>query len=275
MNKAALVLRGGVSRVSGRLLDPDKVSSSDSGYINFAACASLIQLNIIKANPEYKFDVFIQSWNPDLESRLTSLYSPRGVIFENNQDYAQLLHNLTQQSLGNEPRTFQQSFWRRVKPDSDKYKKTYGGLSQALAIKKGVELIGEYGNGVDYEHVILFRPDVALLAPMKLSDYSQPCIYVNKYANLMGDFHWVFHPREIRLFSKLLESVCDGNYHRQHLWIRDYFQRNCGERYIQDEILAGRDEEVMRQVKFSNISFELLSKYGVTASEYDSYDVIS
>ena len=275
MPRAALVLRGGVSRISGRLLNPHDVSSSNSRYINFKACAKSIQKHIIEANPDFQFDVFIQSWNPDLEVELSNIYLPIGKSFESNEKYAPLLHNLTKRSLKNQPRSVNDILGRNLKASSLEYKKTFAGISQALAMKKGVELLIDSGNLSDYENIILFRPDVVLLRAMNLVEYKEDFVYVNNYADLMGDFHWVFKPGRINLFSDLVGSIESGNFHQQHYWIRDYFVSRCGETYLQDNILAGKDEEVMRQVKYSNISFEVLRNFGVSEAEYLEYDVIS
>lgn len=275
MRKAALVLRGGVSRISGRLLNPQEVSSSNARYINFKACAKSIKQNIIEANPDFDFDVFIQSWNPDLEVELSRIYLPMVKSFESNDKYAPLLHHLTTTSLKNQPRSLKDIIGRKLKASSIEYKKTYAGISQALAMKKGVELVINSGKLSAYEHIILFRPDVVLLGAMNLVEYKDDSVYVNNYAESMGDFHWVFRPEKISLFSDLVGSIENGNFHQQHCWIRDYFIDRCAERYVQDKILAGKDEEVMRQVKFSNISFEALRNFGVTEAEYLEYDVIS
>jgi hypothetical protein len=275
MGRVALVLRGGVSRISGRLLNPEDVSNSNSRYVNFRACAKSIQKNIIEANPDFQFDVFIQSWNPDLQTELSKIYLPKGASFENNDEYAPLLHKLTLESLKNQPKTLKEIIRGQIRSSSVDYKKTFAGISQALAIKKGVELINEYGNSTDYDHIILFRPDVVLLRAMKLAEYLENFVYVNNYADLMGDFHWVFHPQKIKLFSNLVESIDKGNYHQQHYWIRDYFRRHCDDGYVQDKILAGKDEEVMRQVKYSKIPFEVLKSFGVSDDEYHEYNVIS
>lgn len=275
MGKAALVLRGGVSRISGRLLNPGDVSNSNSRYINYRACAKSIQKNIIDANPDFQFDVFIQSWNPDLELELTKIYTPKGKSFEINDEYAPILHNLTTQSLKNQPRSLKNGLGRRFNVTSIEYRKTFAGISQALAMKKGVELVVHSGNLSDYDHIILCRPDVVLLRAIDFAEYKDDFVYVNNYAELMGDFRWVFNPRSIGLFSDLVESIERGNYHQQHFWIRDFFVRHCGDTYVQDKILAGRDEEVMRQVRYSKIPFDVLRNFGVSEDEYSEYDVIS
>jgi hypothetical protein len=91
----------------------------------------------------------------------------------------------------------------------------------------------------------------------------------------MGDFHWVFSPKWIHLFSGIVDSIDEGNFHKQHTWIRDFMQRMCGDKYIQDNILAGRDEEVLRQVKYSGIAIDQLRTFGILDDEYDTYDLIS
>jgi hypothetical protein len=50
-------------------------------------------------------------------------------------------------------------------------------------------------------------------------------------------------------------------------------QDHCGDSYVEDNILAGVDEEVLRKVKFSNIAVESLRVFGITDLEFDSYNV--
>lgn len=85
----------------------------------------------------------------------------------------------------------------------------------------------------------------------------------------------MFGPKWISLFQGILHSIDSGNFHKQHTWIRDFMQNTCGEAYLQDNILAGQDEEVLRQVKNSRISIDKLREFGVKDDEYESYDVIS
>lgn len=99
MKKVALVLRGGISRVSGRLLIPNQVSSPSSNYVNFDACAKSLKYNLIDRNLDCKFDLFIQSWNPDLQVELSSIYKPVAANYELNQSYAPLLNTLTKKVL--------------------------------------------------------------------------------------------------------------------------------------------------------------------------------
>lgn len=164
---------------------------------------------------------------------------------------------------------------RKFKEGTIEYQRTYAGISQALAIRKSVELVQMSQKSAEYDLVVLTRPDLILLKPILLSDYSDNYVYVNQYLNLMGDFHWVFSPKWIHLFSGIIDSIDQGNFHQQHTWIRDYMRQNCGDSYIDDNIHAGSDEEVLRQVKHSGIPIDQLRVFGVHDFEYDTYDVIS
>lgn len=261
--------------MSGRLLNPNEVSSSSSEYVNFTACANSIQTNIVVANPEFRFDYFIQSWNPDLASSLNDLYKPLASSYEQNSIYSPILERLTKVSLRNEPKKLLHLLQRPLKSDSLHYLKTYAGISQALAIRKAVQLFENTSNPNDYDLVILARPDVVLLNPMNLSEYSSHSVYVNQYEELKGDFHWVFNPRYLGLFSSLIDSIDEGGYHLEHLWIRNFIRKFYGENYVEDKLKAGRDEEVLRKVKSSMIPLDKLKKFGVTQQQYDSYDVVA
>ena len=275
MKRIALVLRGGVSRVSGRLLNPEQVSSSASNYVNFKACARSIKTNIIDTNPDYKFEVFIQSWNPDLKTQLNNIYNPVAASYEVNQSFAPLLNRLSRLSIQNQPKSFSDRLHRKYREGSVDFLKTYAGISQALAIKRSLDLLKSIGQTANYDRVILTRPDLILLKPILLSDYSTDDVYVNRYADHMGDFHWVFEPKWVSLFQGIVDSIESGNFHKQHTWIRDFIQNTCGDSYREDNILAGQDEEVLRQVRYSRISIDRLREFGVKDDEYESYDVIS
>ena len=206
VSRVALILRGGISRVSGRLLNPIDVSESKTTYVNFEACANSLRKNVMESNPDHQFDVYIQSWNPDLSKRLDALYEPRASIYESNMEFESLLNHVTGLSIRNQ----------RASGDLDRllrgreqglFAETYAGISQALALKKAIGLLESHSTPEKYDLIILARPDVVLLKPIKLSRYWRKAIYVNKYSKSMGDFRWVFRPEKRFVFSNLFDTI--------------------------------------------------------------------
>jgi hypothetical protein len=226
---------------------------------------------LVESNPDLQFDFFIQSWNPDLKEIFESLYKPQASLYELNHDFAPLLNHYTSLSLLNENAQGKNQF----EPDTEIFRQTYAGISQALALQKSIELLNTNVKPLNYELIISTRPDLILLRPMVLSDYRKDAIYVNNYADFMGDFHWVFKPNKRHIFTGLIASIEKGNFHKLHYWIRDYIRDIFGETYIQDKIRAGQDEEVLRQVKYSRIAYKKLEAFGVSKSEYETYDSVS
>jgi len=257
------------------LLIADQLGNSASPYVNFSACAKSVVRNLIEANPDYSFDVFIQSWVPDLAARLEVLYHPTATCHEDNGTYAGLLHALTLRSLLNEGISTigqrNRGFWSL----RERYKEAYAGLSSALALQKAVELLEQRSEAEDYDFIVLYRPDILLLERIDLNLYDKELVYCNKFSERLGDFRWIFAPKNRYCFKTLLDSIPRGNFHRLHYWIRDYFDgeftHGSGAEYVSDEILAGRDEEVLRQVKLVGIAEERCKEYGVTAAEYARY----
>jgi hypothetical protein len=242
MQKVALLMRGGVSRESGRLLDPNNVSSSESPYVNIHACADSIFENLINANPGFEFDVFVQSWNEDLEEDFNHLYSPKHSSYEKNTAYAGYLDELTLRSMENAKAAgdcrklnFRSVIRRGLQAvrktkhsqddETNNYSETYAGLSSSLAVQKAIELFEHNANPSDYNRVILFRPDVILLKKIHLHTYDIENIYCNNFSDRLGDFHWVLSPKNRSFFKDLLPSISKGNHYELHKWIRNYFDQ--------------------------------------------------
>lgn len=288
MNKVALIFRGGVSRESGRLLGSNSVSTGQGEYVNFEACAKSVKKNLISENPEYEFDVFFQSWNPDLKPQIEEIYQPVATLYENNLKFSDLITELSFVSqknaenftapksivsFGNLAKALRLSNLLNV-PNHDvveNFNETYAGISSALAIQKSIELFEANSSQDDYKVAVLYRPDVVLVQPIKLQNYDLSKIYCNKFAERMGDFHWITSPRNLSYFKEIVPSIEKGNFYKLHKWIRDYFDSNTNVEYVSDDLTAGKDEEVLRKTKTSGISFEQLIEFGVTQDQYSRY----
>jgi hypothetical protein len=276
MKRVALIFRGGISRGGGRLLDPSKFEINASDYINFKACANSIKQNLIHANPNYHFDIFFHSWEPAIAEQLDDTWRPLASCHESNRIFWPEISFLTRESMLNylmkalAAKDLDFFNFRRTK------RETFAGISQALAISRALDLFERTVNTNDYKLVVLYRADVMLLCPINLDDFNEEFVYVNRYGDREGDFRWVLSPQSVSHFSGLVSSIrVSKNYHQQHKWIRDWFDfsqtTSRKTPYISDNILAGRDEEVVRKLKTSGIPYSSVEKFGLTLTEYERY----
>jgi hypothetical protein len=148
----------------------------------------------------------------------------------------------------------------------------FSGISQSLSISKAVDLLKSQGsmNPTEYDLVILCRPDVILLEPLDLGNYSPEAITCNGYGDRQGDFRWVFGTKFMEYFIRLPAHFKGRGIHQPHVWIRDYFDSN-GLPYKMDEVKAGLGEEVLRKTRGNGIAFSDLEKYGLSHAEYIRY----
>lgn len=288
MSGVAVLVRGGIARESGRLLDPTQVSASSSEYVNYRACAEPLFRHLIAANPNLKFDFFLQSWNPDLRDELTAIYRPLASSFEWNTDYRSYLDSLVLRSQRNariarffrwnSPANLISRLAVRLRgtakidyPAIESFDESFAGISSTLAISKVISLFEANGDFGRYSQIVIVRPDVLLLRDINLSSYSAEYVYCNNFAERLGDFHWVLSPRNLKYFRRLIRSLRYGNYYQLHKWVRDYFDKWAPNIYLADEIRAGVDEEVLRKIKSSGIPLESVEKFGITSAQYDKY----
>ena len=273
--KVAFILRGGISKVQSRLSFPSSINSADVPFVNFLACSKSINQHIFDANPGVDFDVYLQSWNPELKEALIEIYNPRSHHFSFNSQYENEIRIRCKESLRNEPIKIS-NFRERIRsltPGEYTRSNDYSGISQALAIHLGIQLVEK--SVEQYDFVILYRPDLLLVKDICLNNYNSNVISVNNYDNCLGDFHWIFKPDYLLSFSRLWESTKIGNYHETHFWIKRYFDFFLKIPYEMDRIIAGKDQEVLRQIKATHISFEEARRFGVTRKEFDSYTITS
>jgi len=257
--RVAFVLRGGVSRLSGqeRRLS-GSFSDQSSEYVDIKVCQRAYFQNVFEANPGCQFDVYLQSWNPDLKIALEELYRPVRSSFEPNEIFGNEIHKLSFLSLRN--RLFKEPgrlLKHLLRDGFSYYRETYAGISSLLAICKAIQLIPTESRA-SYDLVIIARPDVVLLEPMRLQEYDSSFVYCNNTGGRLGDFRWCLNPQYLGYFADLLESVNSQSFHSQHYWIRDFFDKSLPGRYVEDAIVAGRDEEVLRKVPGNK---ELLLKF--------------
>jgi hypothetical protein len=244
----AIVLTGAMSsRKKAYTYSTDTIIQKQSEYINFKATYLGIKKNIIDANPEYNFEIFIASWNPDLEKELTKLYVPAKSIFENNENYKDYLS-----SLGG----------------------YYSVASHALSLKKGIELVESCNKS--YEYVIWDRLDCLLWKELKLSSYDSEKIYTLKWNNANSDCFFIMNLKTAHIFKNLINSAENGNIPATHSWIKKYVEDYMKMELFESEIIPGEHWELIRKLYqcsylSNNISESSLNEYGLIIEEIKEY----
>lgn len=253
MAKVALCMRGAVSKKIGDFTDPGSLYQNTSGYVDWVSCFNSIKRHIIEPNEgRYQIDIFAHCWNTDLEDDIVKRYKPRSHLFENNDDYKD---DILSKCDGNS--------------------KNFGGVSQALTIKKVIELKEAYEreNGMQYDIVILYRYDVILWKNMDLNVYtglnsaSGP-VYINAHPDCNGDFHFVMSNDTAHKFKHLYDSMgsASGNPHILHWCIRNYIVNFMKSIPVMDNVVPGRHQEVIRKIDEFSITPGHISR-----SELDTY----
>lgn len=257
--KVAICLRGAISKITNKFKTAESLYNNGK-YINYKAVYNSIMEHIINANPQYEFDFYIHCWNIDLENELVKLYNPKSYLFENNNNYKdEIINDLinTKQPLNN-----------------------FGVNSQFLSMTKSLKLMQD--NLIDYQYVILYRPDVLLFKNIDLNLYKNDEIYVNGHQYGGGDFHVIMNLKNSYDFINIYNTTKTINpvtTHDLHGKIKIFVEYFLNKKIFVDDILPGIHQEVVRQLKYCSIDLkkipiEYFYKYGLTHDELLSYNVI-
>jgi hypothetical protein len=244
MKRVALCMRGAVGKESGAFFKKNDLYH-ESNFVNYTACYHSIRRHILETNPGYSFDVFCQSWNPEIEKELTELYRPVKSLFEDN-------------------RLYNEDISKKCREDHD-----FSGLSQALAIKKSIQLKNDYAQEMnrDYDLVILYRYDVLLWKDIRLDEYTDvDSVYVNAHPGSNGDFHFIMSHSNSTLFMNLYDSVELGNHQVMHSWIQHYVVSFMKKHLRMDSIYPGLHQECIRKIQDHSID-----KGHLTLEQFNSY----
>jgi len=241
--KVAFCMRGAVGKDLINFIYKDELYK-DGQYIDYKKCYNSIVKHIFEPNRElYDIDVFQHCWNIDLENDLVSLYKPKAYLFEDNRKY----HREIEEAC--------------CKDDD------FSGISQALAIKKSIEVKEEYEKkiGIQYDIVMLYRYDVLLWKDILFPSYTnlENRMYVN--GDINADFHFVMNNAMSSEFKYLYYSI-PTNPHLVHFWINNYVVNYMEKELVVDDIEPGKYQEVIRKIyKFSiepgHLSFEKFCSY--------------
>lgn len=217
--KVAFLLKGAVSIKSGVIRG---IVKDVNDYVNYSIVKNSINEYIVKPNSaEYDFDFYIHCWNTDLEKDLCELYNPLKYKFEKNETV--------------------------LKPYEHYGDHAMRQISQAYAIKSGINLIES--SGINYEQIIIYRPDVFLWKEMNLKKYDPSKIYVNAHQRQPagGDFHFVMNMQNANSFKNLVDSIND-NPPQVHKWIKNYVLNFMKKDLLMDEIVPPNHQEVLRKI---------------------------
>lgn len=197
---------------------------SDGDYVDYKKCYRSTVKHLMQ--PPHQYDFFLQSWNPELEKELVALYKPVACSFEDNTRYNDEISSLC------------------VKEDD------FGGISQALAIKKSIALKEAYEkkHKITYDLVILYRYDVLLWKNINIEKYDREKIYVNAHEKCNGDFHFIMNNDNANQFKYLYDSIQIGNRHGSHYWIKNYVEKYMKKKLYMDDIIPGVHQEVIRKI---------------------------
>lgn len=276
--RIAIILRGGVSKRQGRQLGVigSNENSADS-YINLRPCVNSFKRHILDVNNLESIDIYIHSWDPLLSNELCNLYSPQLIFSEKNYRYSRDIWRRVSESYYHQSSKNLLSILNYYKilfeKNYDLYGGDFAGISQALAIKKGIELaIQAEDPNCPYDAFFIYRPDLILLKDIIFNNYKLDQITCNNFRGELGDFHFFIPRKYVEPFRDLYDSPMLGNFHDVHQWIGRYVKEYLKVPYGSDNIVAGIDQEVLRKIRSSAITYDQGSSYGLTQSEWNEYD---
>jgi hypothetical protein len=250
--KAALCIRGAVSKKNKRYDHAGDIYTDSSDYVKYSSVYKSIMRHIVLANPDYDIDIFIHCWNIDLEECLVSMYKPAMYKFEDNNKYA---NDISSHCI---------------------VAKDFGGISQALSIRTVLELQETYSNikSINYDIVLLFRPDVLIWTDMIFSKYDLQYFYTDGQEDNNGDLYFIMSPEHALLFKDLYLSLQYGNKHVQHEWIKKFIIKYCNMPIQTDTLIPGKHFEVLRHIYQTslaqgNITYDILLEYDILPSDIE------
>jgi hypothetical protein len=196
--RAAICLRGAMSHLQGGHLSNN--CNMNATYVPFESVKKSIDIHLRDVNTDTNFDVFIHSWNPDLQNDLNILYKPKDGMYEDNALYK---NDITSNMIG-----------------------TFNNTSQQLSICKSLQLMNTYANehNIKYDYVISCRLDVLIFKDIDLKSYDASSVYVND--NVRADFRFIMnHENALKLmtiygkskqFHQYMKLIPDNLKHGKH-----------------------------------------------------------
>lgn len=230
--KIAICFRGGVSNLNGKYdgLIPDHVE------FPIERCIESIKRNLIECNPEYTFDYFIHCWSPNHRQVLCDNFDFKDSIFELNANYRDWILNTAKRArvaicLDSISPTFRflMSLPIRIGVAITKTDKTrfYSSVSSCLSIANVSALVLK--TKCSYERIILIRPDVFYINPVRISDFdgiiteklSPPPEWLRSKTSVNGDLHIDLAFEYCQVLSEICKSNGFKNNFLTHSWLAD------------------------------------------------------
>jgi hypothetical protein len=248
--KVAILLTGGVSLKNIPYCGStwkEHINNNITNYINIQSVYLSIKKNIINCNPNCTFDIYIYSWNINIQNEIINIFNPIKSEFEDNDKYRDYISSFSGQ---------------------------YEVLSASLALKKGIELIES--SNIKYDTIISTRPDCILWKELYLNKCDTLKIYTLNWNNANSDVFFIMNLANAIIFKNLFESSNMGNPAKSHYWIKNYIEKYMNQSLLElDDIYIGTHFEVLRKIHIQylakNISEIQLNEYGLTVSEILSY----
>lgn len=239
--RVALCFRGAMDKIkSGHYSRSEcDIYSRDLPYVPFEAVEVSLQKHLFDVNIDCDFDVFVHSWNVDLQDKFEDLYAPKAVQYENNKDYERDIQK------------------NRVH--------NFAYTSQQLSICKSLQLMLTFAEnqGITYDYVISYRPDALLYMDMSLKDYDPDTVRVN--SAVFEDFHFVMSHSNATLFKHLYGS---------RMLIPQFVHSVMKKQIKPDGIQCGKHQEILRKLKHSCVNkgyhpAAFFEEYGLTEEQVD------
>jgi hypothetical protein len=259
--RAAICLKGAMSKKTGNLHTQKLFDeyNQEQNYCDFYSVYNCFFQHIIKPNCErYDIDIFLQSWNPELQNQLINLYKPVSYLFENNNLYANHFQNKL----------------KEIGDYNGENSEKYAMASSSLAIKKSLELKTNYENqnNFKYDLVLIYRPDVILVRDINFDNYNIDgnviyCNYtwINPHIPIegQGEYYWIMSSETSNRFKFIYDASYKQkfvNHQGIYYFMKDVLKAEMRHDYIQHgyDITAARTETLGG---FS-IGLNDLKKYG-------------
>jgi hypothetical protein len=258
--RVAICLKGAMSKKTGNLHTKHRFDEyrQNKNYCDYKSVHNCFLEHIIKPNrANYDIDVFLHSWNPDLENQLKNLYKPVSSLLEDNNLYSEDLEKKL----------------KEVYPDetglsSDKY----AFASSSLSVKKSLQLKDDYEheNNFKYDIVLIYRPDVILLKDINFDKYDVHgnVIYCNHTwinphipMSAQGEYYWIMSSETSKAFKSIYEAKYEAKFIcHQGIY---YFMRDVlHAEHRNDDVMHGVDITAARTEMITGIGSANLKKYG-------------
>jgi len=226
--RAAICLRGAMSHLQGGHLT---TKITNQTYVPFESVKRSIDIHLCNVNSDIVFDVFIHSWNPDLQNDLDILYKPKKSMYEDNAMYT---NDIISNKIG-----------------------TFNKTSQQLTICKSLELMNTYANehNITYDYVISCRLDVLIFKDIDLNIYDPSLVYVND--NIKADFRFVMNHKNALKFMTIYGK--SKHFHQFMKLKPDKLKHG-----IHEEVLR---KILTCSIRIHKLPFNFFHKYGLTTEQ--------